>query len=81
MPVRNGKTRSNRGPMVTVAPVASVSARRNARSCAVPAANIVEYRTVTNTLVLTGSTVGPETTSRAIDPGVVVLVTVDVIAF
>ena len=78
MPLRKGKTRSNRGPIVTVAPVASVSARRNARSCAVPAVSIVEYRTVTSTLVLTGKTVGPEITSRTIVPGVVVVVVVGV---
>lgn len=78
LPLLIGRIALKAEPICTVAPVASVSARRNARSCAVPASSIVAYRTVTSTLVLTGKTVGPEVTWRRTVPGVVVLVVIDV---
>jgi hypothetical protein len=41
VPLCNGKTPSKRGPSCTVAALEMLSARRNARSCAVPAASVV----------------------------------------
>lgn len=42
VPLLSGRTRSNRDPICTVAPVVKEVARRKARSCAVPASSKVE---------------------------------------
>ena len=63
VPLCAGKITFELPPICTVEPSARDVVRRNARSCAVPAASTVEYCTVTTTGASTGMTAGPAMTS------------------